>query len=195
MRRETILDAGRKLFKDKGFEATTVDEIATVAELGKGTIYSYFKSKDEIYIAILETEFEVLKEWMNQAIAKATSAVNALNNLYETFIQYNRERRGFIEAVFVQVDQQSSVRLGDAVIGLREKSSEWAEMVTKVLQWGIERGEFDQFEVDKMAKTVIGLILGLIVQSEMGQIKEDLSTYRDTISRLILESIIKRPSA
>jgi hypothetical protein len=46
MRRETILDAGRKLFKDKGFEATTVDEIAALAELGKGTIYSYFKSKD-----------------------------------------------------------------------------------------------------------------------------------------------------
>ena len=112
MRRETILDAARKLFKDKGFEATTVDEIAALAELGKGTIYSYFKSKDEIYIAILETEFEVLKEWMNQAIANATSAVNALNNLYETFIQYNRERRGFIEAVFVQVDQQTSIRLG-----------------------------------------------------------------------------------
>ena len=68
-------------------------------------------------------------------------------------------------------------------------------MVSKVLQWGIERGEFEQFEVDKMAKAVIGLILGLIIQSEMGQIKEDLSTYRDTLFRLILEGIIKRHSA
>jgi AcrR family transcriptional regulator len=195
MRRETILDAGRKLFKDKGFEATTVDEIAALAELGKGTIYSYFKSKDEIYIAILETEFEVLKERMNQAIEKATTAINALSNLYETFIQYNLERRGFIEAVFVQVDQQSSVRLGDVVIGLKEKSSEWTGLVSKVLQWGIERGEFERFEVDKMAKAVIGLILGLIIQSEMGQIKEDLSNYRDTLFRLILEGIIKRHSA
>ena len=191
MRRETILDAARVLFKDKGYEPTTVDEIAALAELGKGTIYSYFKSKDEIYIAILETEFEVLKKRMNQAIESSATAVEALNNLFETFIQYNRERRGFIEAVFVQVDQQSSVRLGDVVIGLREKSSEWIGMVGNVLQWGIEQGEFDPFDVDRMAKAIIGLILGLIIQSGMGQIKEDLSAYRDTLFQLILEGIRK----
>ncbi len=51
MRRDLILDAAGKLFQEKGYETTTIYEIAALAELGKGTIYSYFKSKEEVYIA------------------------------------------------------------------------------------------------------------------------------------------------
>ncbi|HBE79228.1 MAG TPA: hypothetical protein DDW65_15865 [Firmicutes bacterium] len=190
MRRDAILEAAKELFRDKGFESTTVDEIAALAELGKGTIYSYFKSKDEIYIAILESEFEVLEKWMVEAIENSTTAEDALSKLYDTFIKYNRERRGFIKALFVQVDQQPSVGMAEILRGLKGKTAEWTRLVGQVLQGGIDRGESDSFDVERMAKVVIGLILGLIVQSEMGQIKEDLSNYRDTLFRLILKGII-----
>lgn len=192
LRRETILNSARKLFKEKGFDFTTVDEIAALSELGKGTIYSYFKSKDQIYIAILEEEFQILEERMSLAVEKAGSAVKALDGLYETFIQYNRERRGFIEALFVQVDQQTSVRLGDLLRGLKNKSSEWTDLVAGVLQKGIDQGEFAPFEVNQMAEVIIGMILGLIIQSEMGRIKADLSVYKGTLFRLAFEGIVKK---
>ena len=52
-RRSTILRSARKEFFDKGFRAVTVDSIARRAELSKGAIYLYFKSREEIYAQIL----------------------------------------------------------------------------------------------------------------------------------------------
>jgi AcrR family transcriptional regulator len=193
VRRETIIGAARQLFHDKGYELTTVEEIAAMAELGKGTIYSYFKSKDEIYIAILESEFAILEDRMKQAIEDSTSAKNALHNLYETFIQYNQERPSFIRAIFLQVEQEPSLKVTDIVKGLKGKTTEWSKLVGYVLQKGIDNGEFEVISVEKTAETVIGMVLGLITQLEMGLIKEDLSSYRDILFPLLLKGISRRP--
>ncbi len=56
-RRNEILAAAVKFFAQKGFEQTTLDEIADAAEFGKGTLYNYFQNKEEIYTAILERIF------------------------------------------------------------------------------------------------------------------------------------------
>ena len=48
-RRSAILKAARKLFFDRGFKNVTVDNIAAKAEVSKGSVYLYFKSKEEIY--------------------------------------------------------------------------------------------------------------------------------------------------
>lgn len=192
MRREMILDAARELFKEKGYEATTVDEIAERAELGKGTIYSYFKSKDQIYISILEQGLESLQEQMAAVVKNPVSTVDALYKLYDIFIQYHSERSGFAEALFIQADPQTSARLGELIRGLKNKATQWRELVGQLLALGVEKGEFVPFDVDKMAQVIVGLILGMIVEVEMGQITEDLSGYRQPLFKMILEGLRKR---
>ncbi len=189
IRRESIIEAAQVLFEKKGFEQTTVDEIAAEAELGKGTIYSYFKSKEEIYIAILEKRLDFLEQKMKEAVANPKSASDALYGLYDAFIEYHRERKGFIDTLFVQVDEQILYRLGGVVGGLKSKASVWMEIVGSMIQWGIERGEFCQVDVERISKTIVGMILGLIIQFEMGQINEDLAGYRDAVFRLIFDGI------
>jgi AcrR family transcriptional regulator len=56
--RRAIMDAAIKLFSAKGFEHTSVDELAREAGVGKGTIYGYFKTKSEIFLAFCEEEIE-----------------------------------------------------------------------------------------------------------------------------------------
>jgi AcrR family transcriptional regulator len=51
-RRQVILDAAKKLFFAKGFEETRMDEVAAEAELSKGTLYLYFKNKDDLVLAL-----------------------------------------------------------------------------------------------------------------------------------------------
>lgn len=66
LRKTEILEAAKKLFSQKGFLLTTLDEIAVAAEFGKGTIYNYFTSKDEIYIEIIneviDNHLRIIKE-------------------------------------------------------------------------------------------------------------------------------------
>jgi AcrR family transcriptional regulator len=56
--RKTILQAAVRLFGDKGYERTSIDELARAAGVGKGTIYSYFQTKSEIFLAFCEDELE-----------------------------------------------------------------------------------------------------------------------------------------
>jgi AcrR family transcriptional regulator len=191
MRREMIVTAAQNLFGKKGFELTTVDEIAAEAELGKGTIYSYFKSKSEIYVAILEKEMEVLWERMKKVGNEGRPAVDTLYCLYDIFIQFHRERKNFIETLFIQADGQNLIRLGNLALGLKARSAEWLEIVGRVLQKGINDGEFITFDVNKMAKVIIGMIFGIIIQDDMGKIDEDLDTYRQTIFQLAMKGICK----
>lgn len=56
--RKAIVDAAIRLFSENGFEQTSMDELARAAGVGKGTIYGYFKTKSEIFIAFCEEELE-----------------------------------------------------------------------------------------------------------------------------------------
>ena len=193
LRRDSIIEAAQSLFEQNGFVETTVDQIAAMAELGKGTIYSYFKSKDEIYIAILEKKLDLLEQKMKEAVVNPKSATDALYALYDAFIEYHRDRKGFIDTLLAQVEDQILYRLGGVVGGLKSKASVWMEIVGNTIQWGVERGEFGPVDVERISKTIVGMILGLIIQYEMGQIKEDLASFRDAVFKLIFDGIKAKP--
>ena len=69
-RKNAIIDAAEKLFFSRGFDSVSMEEIAKEVELGKGTLYLYFKSKDSLFFAIVSrrwTEFgEALTEKMSR---------------------------------------------------------------------------------------------------------------------------------
>ena len=88
-RRSAILKAARKLFFDRGFKSVTVDNIAAKAEVSKGSVYLYFKSKEEIYTQILINDniaaFEDLK---NRFSAKEAPAAELLLEYADNYINY-----------------------------------------------------------------------------------------------------------
>ncbi len=57
-RKQEIMDAALRLFATKGYKATTLDEIAEESEFGKGTLYNYFTSKEDIYVEIIRNTLE-----------------------------------------------------------------------------------------------------------------------------------------
>jgi len=74
---EKIKKAAKEIFLSKSYSETTMEEIAEKAEIGVGTLYNYFKSKDEIYIAIMSEEFnfdqedsEQLEDYIDNDVAK-----------------------------------------------------------------------------------------------------------------------------
>jgi AcrR family transcriptional regulator len=56
--RKAIIDAAVKLFSEKGYENTSIEELAKAAGVGKGTIYGYFQAKNEIFLAFCEDEID-----------------------------------------------------------------------------------------------------------------------------------------
>ena len=80
-KKQEILDASIKIFAQKGFKATTLDEIAKKSEFGKGTIYNYFSSKEEIYKEII---MNVLETQKNSIVEVYNSTETLYDLVYQT---------------------------------------------------------------------------------------------------------------
>lgn len=84
-RRSAIIDAAERVFFRKGFEAATMDEVAAEAELSKGTLYLYFKSKDELFIAL---SGRILGQLVERFEAIARSSGTGIEHLQQMMFDY-----------------------------------------------------------------------------------------------------------
>ena len=94
-RRDDIVRAATAVFFEKGLQTATMDEIAEAAELSKGTLYLYFKSKEDLYLAVTSVGFDVLSEMFQQAIDSSSSTVEALQKLGGTYYAFFMSHRNY----------------------------------------------------------------------------------------------------
>jgi len=92
--RKAIIDAAIGLFTEKGFEQTSMDELARAAGVGKGTIYGYFKAKEEIFLAYCEAEIDFAFAALDRKLDEEATLVELLVAQMMgqiTFVTANRE--------------------------------------------------------------------------------------------------------
>jgi TetR/AcrR family transcriptional regulator len=105
-RKEEIVDAAQRLFLEKGLMATTMDEIAEAAELSKGTIYLYYKSKEDLFLAVIMRGMQTLYEMFDARIKTETDVVKALAALQETYLAFFHKHRSYFRMLhFLQAPQ------------------------------------------------------------------------------------------
>lgn len=99
-RRETILDAARGVFAEKGVLASTIDEIAERAEVAKGTIYLYFRSKEEMLTALLDEGLALVGKRFSEAIDLSLPADENLRRLCDAYCRLYREEPQYFKLLF-----------------------------------------------------------------------------------------------
>ena len=95
--KETILQVASNIFKKFGFQKTTVDEIAKAARKAKGSIYYYFKNKDEIFQSVVEKEYQHLKDELLKVVNKKEDSFYKLKDFFVTRIKIMYESQNFSE--------------------------------------------------------------------------------------------------
>ena len=68
--RQKLIDVARQLFAKNGLENTTMNDIAVASGKGRRTLYTYFKNKEEVYYAVIESELERLSDKLDEVAAK-----------------------------------------------------------------------------------------------------------------------------
>jgi TetR/AcrR family transcriptional regulator len=105
-RREDILDAAQRVFFEKGLATATMDEIAETAELSKGTLYLYYKSKEDLYLTVTMRGMQLLYDLFND-VAKSTFApAKMLTNLSEAYRMFFDSHRDYFRMMhYLQTPQ------------------------------------------------------------------------------------------
>jgi len=102
LRREEIVLAAEKTFFSKGFDLSTMDDIAEEAELSKGTLYLYFKSKEDLHMAVARKAIHLLKSVTLQATEGGANALEKLGRMGRACMVFSRTNPDHMKAIIAQ---------------------------------------------------------------------------------------------
>lgn len=167
IRKNDIIKAAEDIFLEKSFEQTTMDDIAKKAEFTKKTLYSYFKSKDEIYYEITLKAFNVLNSTYDEILEKneEKSELQKIKLLGETFVNFSITYPVYFKAIadYEAKDINLSVNC-DQLTNECFKAGQYSmELLKQCIAKGIEKGEISNKNCsDSISLVLWSCILGFI---------------------------------
>ena len=168
--RAKLVDVARQLFAKKGVEATTMNDIALASKKGRRTLYTYFKNKDQIYMAVVESELKMLSDTMDKVARKPIVPDKKILELIMTHLDAIKMvvyRNGTLRADFFRdIWRVEAMR--------KYFDNNEIKLFREVLKEGKDQGLFDIDNVEITADILHYCIKGIEVPYIRGQIGEDL---------------------
>ena len=167
-RRRDILDAARECFFKNGFENTTIQQIAERVELSAGTLYLYFRSKEEIYISTFEDGLDILVTLFDEALDTTASGPENIESLCRAFIEFHRSHGQYLEILaFMRFSSDRTAHLPeDLQTRLQARVETCYDLVERALQAGIDAGELRSANPRDMARVLWSVLTGAVLMHE-----------------------------
>lgn len=157
-----ILEAAVKVFARQGFHQSTVAQIAKEAGVADGTIYLYFKNKDDILVQFFSFRAKQVFESFREEVDRAQTSADKLRNLVRRHLaEFQRDRDG---AVVYQVETHQNSRMAEAQI--REMSQMYRDLIAEIIEQGQQEGTIRK-----------DLYVGLVKRFIIGAVDEVINTW------------------
>lgn len=185
-----LVDVARQLFAKMGVENTTMNDIALASKKGRRTLYTYFKSKEDIYMAVVESELDILLDTMKRVTVKDISPDAKLIEMIYTHLDVVKEvvfRNGTLRADFFRdIWRVEKVRK-------RFDASE-ISLFKEVLSEGMEKGVFQIDDLDMTAEILHYSVKGIETPYIRGHVGANLDdeTRDRYVTRLVLGALGKK---
>jgi len=162
--KEKIVQAAITTFSKYGYDKTRMDDIAKSAKLGKGTLYLYFKSKEELFYDISENSIKELKEQLSKLFSKKEDLVQDAEKFYD---QYRNLIHDSEKVSFEMIAESSrNPKLRKA---LYEQRMKVYDIIIDYLRRQIEKGFFRKdMDVNAIASGLVALYDGLTISKLLG---------------------------
>lgn len=158
-----ILDAAKRVFADKGFSVATVDDVAEAAGIAKGTIYLYFPSKREMFIAALRQGILAVNAETQRRIEAAEDTADKVRAFIETRMEFSDRDREFYRLYYAEFGN-----LGRVCQEFQDLYDQQADRLEKVLARGVRRGDVRRMNTAAAARIVYDITRGAIAQRILG---------------------------
>jgi len=169
LKRDRILRAAGEVFASRGFNGSRIADIADRAVIGKGTVYEYFSSKEDLFFAVFERLIDEMYTAMDSGIAsrKAGESVHTLRNYAITGMTFFDQARE-LTPLWLEYWAASSAK------GLKRRFRDefrkvyrrFRELIARTIDKGIKVGEFRKdVKPREVAAAFVGIFDGLILQS------------------------------
>lgn len=168
--RDQLVDVARLLFAKDGVENTTMNDIAKASKKGRRTLYTYFKNKEDVYLAVVQSELDKLWQHLKTVSEKNIPPDEKMLEIIYTRLEAVKEivfRNGTLKASFFRdIWKVENVR--------KRFDCKEINLLKKVLADGIEQGVFKVQDVEMTASLVHYCLKGIEVPFIRGQIGADV---------------------
>ena len=168
--KEKLVDVARLLFAKNGVENTTMNDIAKTSKKGRRTLYTYFKNKEEVYLAVVQSELDKLWQYLKSVSEKETPPDQKILEIIYARLEAVKEivfRNGTLKASFFRdIWKVENVR--------KRFDRKEINLFKKILSEGAEQGVFDIDNIDMTASLVHYCLKGIEVPFIRGQIGADI---------------------
>ncbi len=185
-RREEILDAAVKLFAQHGYSETDTQVLANELQVGKGTLYRYFSSKQDLFLAAVDRVMRQAREASAAALEGVLDPLQRIAVAIRTFITFTAERPDLVE-LLIQERAQFKDRKQPTYFEYREASQQrWGDVYRDL----IARGKVRDIPVERITDVVGDLIYGTLFTNYFNGPRKSPAEQADDILDIVFHGIL-----
>jgi len=186
--KDRIINVATKIFSRFGFHKTTVDEIARAAHKAKGSVYYYFKSKEELFQGVVEKEFHTLRSELVKAIDSGHDSKEKLSNYILVRMKTISNLANFYEAL-----KNDYLVYIDFVEKIRENyDNEELMLIKTILIGGVNNNEFEVDDVEFTSPAILTVLKGLEMPFFLDNKYSELENRLGELVKILIRGIEKR---
>ena len=161
-RKAQILDAARSLLLTEGLHGISINKIAETAELGVGTLYFYFNSKEEIFAALQEEGLERLYAEVKRAIEKEERPAHRLTAIARIYVAFSRDQKTYFDIINYFLSSPESFLSPHLKEQVDTYGIRIIDLITETVKAGMDTKAFKAVNARQFAIMLWGTLHGLI---------------------------------
>lgn len=182
--KRAIFDSAIKVFSDNGYDGATMDDIASLAGVAKGTLYYHFKSKEEIFKYIITEGMNVIREQMDAEASKVKDSLSKIKIMCKVQLSLVYQNRDLFKVIMSQLWGQEIRQ-----IELRESIRKYILYFQHYLQQAMDEKTVKPGEACFMAYTLFGSLCSAAVYELINNDKKNIDEVVDSLISYILTGI------
>lgn len=178
-----IFETSMKLFAEKGYDATSIEEITATVGVAKGTLYYHFSSKEEIFQFLVEEGVKLLKNSIAIKTAKLTNSIDKIKAIVLIELKVLVKYESFMTIILSEIwgtGQRSKM--------CRDYVFEYIQMIQEIVEEGMKKGELLEANPNVIASGIFGFVCSsLIYKLRREKNIEVLELYKEIEKSFILK--------
>lgn len=181
-RRNEIIETAGKLFEEKGYEQTQVQDIVNEIGVAKGLFYYYFKSKDEVMEELADRYADAIIDAVNKLIDKDITTFDKINRIFQIFIDSAEKKFGIFMGILNVKNGKTHERIFFNV------GKKMVPLVTELILSGNDNGECNcsdpKFITEFLVSGLFNIMNQISPDEKIDYLKEKLPTIKTMILKL-----------
>ncbi len=186
-----ILEAAERIFSENGYYNTSIQEIADTAEFSVGTIYNFFKSKDELYLNILKFRFDEYIKIVEEVLNSGDGSLRKMRQIISAKIKFFEEHKCFFHLYFHSaIGSEWNIR-AEIDNSTEAKYDKYMEKIELIFSESIKKEQMQEIDPANLAIAFEGLTNAFILHWARLKKQSSLSELIPQIEKIFFEQILK----